>query len=63
MRELTIYDLDTELAEQLPARELMSCCRQGATYDNQSVNVLSIGSGNNGSYNGIANGNEVQVEL
>jgi hypothetical protein len=23
MRELTIHDLDTELAEQLPARELM----------------------------------------
>jgi len=25
MRELTISDLDLELAEQLPARELMGC--------------------------------------
>jgi hypothetical protein len=25
MRELTTHDLDTQLAEQLPARELMGC--------------------------------------
>ena len=27
MRELTSYELDTQLAEQLPARELMGCWR------------------------------------
>jgi hypothetical protein len=27
MRELTIHELDSELAEQLPARELMCCCQ------------------------------------
>jgi hypothetical protein len=27
MRELTIQELDTQLAEQLPARELMGCWR------------------------------------
>ena len=36
MHELTIHDLDAELAEQLPARELMgsTCgCRSGFTYN------------------------------
>lgn len=59
MRELTIHDLDTELAEQLPARELMgsSCgCRSGFTYNQDSnnsnwqfglVNVNNVASGNN----------------
>jgi hypothetical protein len=27
MPELTLEELDAELAEQLPARELMGCCR------------------------------------
>jgi hypothetical protein len=31
MRDLTLYDLDNELAEQLPARELMGCCPQSCT--------------------------------
>jgi hypothetical protein len=60
MRELTIHDLDTELAEQLPARELMgsSCgCRSSSfTYNHDSgnsnwqlglVNVNNVASGNN----------------
>jgi hypothetical protein len=28
MRDLTLHDLDSELAEQLPPRELMGCCPQ-----------------------------------
>jgi hypothetical protein len=47
MRELTIHDLDVELAEQLPARELMGSpcgCRSGFTY-------------NQGSYDGNFDGN------
>jgi hypothetical protein len=59
MRELTIHDLETELAEQLPARELMgrSCgCSSGFTYNQDSgnsnwqlglVNVNNVASGNN----------------
>jgi hypothetical protein len=48
MRELTTYDLDTELAEQLPARELMGCWKphnkggdtnQTATGGDGGVNV------------------------
>lgn len=31
MRDLTLYDLDSELAEQLPARELMGSCSQSCT--------------------------------
>ena len=32
MRELTTYELETELAEQLPARELMGSCGQPSCY-------------------------------
>jgi hypothetical protein len=48
MRDLTFAELDAELAEQLPARELMSCCRGGGSYSNSSQN--------NGSSNGNTSG-------
>jgi hypothetical protein len=46
MRELTTHELDAQLAEQLPARELMGgcCCHSGFTY-------------NQGSYDGNFDGN------
>jgi hypothetical protein len=56
MRDLTISELDTELAEQLPARELMTTW--GGRYSNSSQNnwssngnthgllVLAVGNGN-----------------
>jgi len=47
MRELTIRELDMELAEQLPARELMSV----------PVSVTKIISSVNGNGNGNGNGN------
>jgi hypothetical protein len=54
MRELTIHELDTQLAEQLPARELMGCWRpynkpsqtavggDGGTNIGVQANVLNI---------------------
>jgi hypothetical protein len=40
MPELTTYELDAELAEQLPARELMNCgCRCGCGGIEVSVSV------------------------
>ena len=46
MRQLTIHELDAQLAQQLPARELMGGCftRGGNTY-------------NQGSYDGSFDGN------
>lgn len=32
MRDLTIHELDAQLAEQLPARELMGCRPQGSSF-------------------------------
>ncbi|MGB0094198.1 MAG: hypothetical protein WBP81_16915 [Solirubrobacteraceae bacterium] len=60
MRELTIHELDAELAEQLPARELMGSCghRSGNTavagnsqvglvnLGNTQLNILSAGNSN-----------------
>ncbi|HET8976568.1 MAG TPA: hypothetical protein VFN87_00330 [Solirubrobacteraceae bacterium] len=41
MHELTSHQIDTELAEQLPARELMNCCygrrSGGGTYQSNSA--------------------------
>jgi hypothetical protein len=57
MRELTIHDLDAELAEQLPARELMgrSCGGSQSFCPHQTeTNIGSYGSGN---YDGNGNGN------
>jgi hypothetical protein len=58
MRELTTHDLDTQLAEQLPARELMGGCysRQGSYTSNTAV----AGNSSHGFINAL-NGNQVQV--
>ena len=48
MRDLTIHELDTELAEQLPARELMGGCwhRSGNNYAGNGNNAINVASGN-----------------
>jgi hypothetical protein len=58
MRELTIHELDAQLAEQLPARELMgsSCSRQGSYTSNTAV----AGNSSHGFINAL-NGNQVQI--
>jgi hypothetical protein len=66
MRELTTRELDVQLAEQLPARELMSVflfsrivvAGNGNGNGNANGNTLfSIASVLNGNANGNANGN------
>jgi len=59
MRELTMQDLDTQLAEPLPARELMGHWSRSGSYSNAEA-------GNESSANGLIavnalNGNQVQV--
>ena len=72
MHELTIHDLDAQLAEQLPARELMGHCgnRCGGssfTYNQGSFNGNGNGNGNEGliviagNGNGNLNGNNVYL--
>jgi hypothetical protein len=57
MRELTTHELDTQLAEQLPARELM-----GGSYSHQgsSSNTAVAGNSSSGFINAL-NGNQIQV--
>ena len=58
MRELTTHELDAQLAEQLPARELMGGCysRHGSYTSNTAV------AGNSsGGFINVANGNQVQL--
>lgn len=57
MRELTIHELDGELAEQLPARELMGgmWSRGGRV-----TNVAVAGNSSYGFIN-VANGNQIQL--
>ena len=45
MQELTAHQIDTELAEQLPARELMNCCwgRRSGGASTYQTNVASQG--------------------
>ena len=60
MRELTIYELDTELAEQLPARELMGgCCHRSGSYSQTNVAAAGNNNGSNSIY--LLSGNQVQV--
>jgi hypothetical protein len=56
MHELTIYDLDAELAEQLPARELM-----GRSHGSRSTTIIQGNSDNgNSSFQfGLLNVNNV----
>ena len=62
MRELTTHDIDTQLAEQLPARELMGCCphpcastltHNTSTWGHNGTTVTTV---NQGSFNGNNNG-------
>jgi hypothetical protein len=47
MREMTIHELDAELAEQLPARELMNCYKPHSSGGNvYQTNVASQTNGN-----------------
>jgi len=61
MRDVTFQELDIQLAEQLPARELMTSsncgCNGGGGDSGGNYN------GNNGSFNGALNGNHVTVEV
>jgi hypothetical protein len=54
MRVLTTHELDGQLAEQLPARELMG----GAWH--RSSNVAVAGNSSSGLIN-VANGNQIQL--
>jgi hypothetical protein len=56
MRELTIQELDSQPAEQLPARELMGACwhRSG------NYNTASAGNSSSGLID-VLNGNQVQI--
>ena len=62
MHELTIHELDAQLAEQLPARELMGACRYGSSYSVHQSNYASQG---NTSQEGLVNVNasDNQVNL
>jgi hypothetical protein len=61
MRELTLREIDDQLAEQLPSRELMgsSCCRSssGFTYNQGNGNGNGNTTWQNGLVNVSANGN------
>jgi hypothetical protein len=48
MRDLTLYDLDNELAEQLPARELMGGYCGGTSHTSTTI----VSQSGNGSYDG-----------
>jgi hypothetical protein len=63
MREMTIYDLDGELAEQLPARELMNCCRLRSSSGNvYQTNLASQTNGNQvNSAHGALAGNVLNI--
>ena len=60
MRELTIHDLDAELAEQLPARELMGGGMGGPHGGVQVTNIAVAGNSSHGFIN-FANGNQIQA--
>jgi hypothetical protein len=55
MRDLTLTDLDLELAEQLPARELMGGCCQ------HSGNNTAVAGNSSSGFINVLNGNQVQV--
>jgi hypothetical protein len=57
MRELTTHEITEELAEQLPARELMGGCY---SHHGSSSNTAVAGNSSSGLIN-VGNGNQVQV--
>ena len=65
MRELTIHELDAELAEQLPARELMNCYRSRQSSSVDQSNYASQGNTyqSNGLIGANVNVSDNQVNL
>jgi hypothetical protein len=74
MRDLTFNEIDEQLAEQLPSRELMgssggrsSCCSSSNTYNQGSFDGNGNGNGNSGfiviagNGNGNLNGNNLLI--
>jgi hypothetical protein len=63
MRDLTFHEIDEQLAEQLPSRELMgssgcrSSCNSGFTYNQGSFDGNNNGNGNHALINVSGNGN------
>jgi hypothetical protein len=58
MRDLTTHELDAQLAEQLPARELMGgSCQRSSSY---TSNTAVAGNSSHGFINAL-NGNQVQI--
>lgn len=58
MRELTMHELDAQLAVELPARELMGSCAYGGRSYRQPSQTQVVGSGNgngNGNSYGLLN--------
>ncbi|HEY7623132.1 MAG TPA: hypothetical protein VH834_25380 [Solirubrobacteraceae bacterium] len=56
MRELTLHEIDDQLAEQLPSRELMgsSCCRSSSSHPSFTYNQGN-GNGNGNAQVGLVN--------
>jgi hypothetical protein len=65
MRDLTFHEIDEQLAEQLPSRELMGssgcrssyCSHPSVTYNQGSYDGNGNGNGNNALINVSGNGN------
>ena len=57
MRDLTIHDLTTELAEQLPARELMGRCWHPSSSTYNTTIVSQSGNGSQDGNGSILGGN------
>jgi hypothetical protein len=63
VRELTTYELDGELAEQLPARELMGACpHRSGNRASANANGGNGGNGGNATQVGLVNAN-VQANI
>lgn len=52
MRDLTTHDLNAELAEQLPARELMGRCWHPSSPSSTTYNTTIVSQSGNGSNDG-----------
>jgi hypothetical protein len=77
MRELTSYELDTQLAEQLPSRELMGCWKPhnkggdtnqtatggdgGHNFNLVQANVALINTGNQSNSQDASGGDAVNI--
>jgi hypothetical protein len=67
MRDLTFAELDAQMAEQLPARELMgsSCCRSSSCSggDDGGSSSAAAGNGSGAGNVNILSGNQVQIAV